>query len=56
MHYEGKLKLRSYNTSYWLKEVITKTGVTVSRVEKYQSTGNRSRICFFYDQKRQKYF
>jgi len=29
MHSEGKLKLRSYNTSYCLIEVVTKAGLTV---------------------------
>ena len=30
MHCEGKLKLRSHNTSYCLIEVVTKAGLTVS--------------------------
>ena len=29
MHCEGKLKLRSHNTSYCLTEVVTKAGLTV---------------------------
>jgi len=29
MHCEGKLKLRSHNTSYCLIEVVTKAGLTV---------------------------
>jgi len=29
MQCEGKLKLRSYNTSYCLIEVVTKAGLTV---------------------------
>ena len=29
MNCEGKLKLRSYNTSYCLTEVVTKAGFTV---------------------------
>ena len=29
MHFEGKLKLRSHNTSYCLIEVVTKAGLTV---------------------------
>jgi len=28
MHCEGKLKSRSHNTSYGLKEVVTKAGLT----------------------------
>jgi hypothetical protein len=30
MHYKGKLKLKSHNTSYCLIEVATKAGLTVS--------------------------
>jgi hypothetical protein len=30
MHCEGKLKLKSHNTSYCLIEVVTKAGLTVS--------------------------
>jgi len=33
MHYEGKPKLSSHNTSYCLIEVVAKAGLTVSRVE-----------------------
>jgi hypothetical protein len=29
MHCEGKLKLKSHNTSYCLIEVVTKAGLTV---------------------------
>jgi len=29
MHCEGKLKLKSQNTSYCLTEVVTKAGLTV---------------------------
>jgi len=29
MHCEGKLKLKSDNTSYYLIEVVTKAGLTV---------------------------
>ena len=29
MHYEGKLKVRSHNTSYCELEVVTKAGLTV---------------------------
>jgi hypothetical protein len=29
MHYEGKLKLSSHDTSYCLTEVVTKAGLTV---------------------------
>jgi hypothetical protein len=29
MHCEGKFKLRSHKTSYCLKEVVTKAGLTV---------------------------
>jgi len=31
MHCEGKLRLRSYNTSYCLIEVISKAGLTVDQ-------------------------
>jgi hypothetical protein len=37
MHCEGKLKLRSHNTSYCLIEVVTKAGWTVSHVRNKQS-------------------
>ena len=30
MHCEGKLKLRSHNTSYCFIEVVTKVGMTLS--------------------------
>ena len=36
MHCEGKLKLRSHNTSYCLIEVVTKAGLTV-----YKFGGNQ---------------
>ena len=29
MHYEGKLRLRSNDVSYCLREVVTKAGLTV---------------------------
>jgi len=29
MHCEGKFKLRSHNTSYYLIEMVTKAGLTV---------------------------
>jgi len=32
MHYKGKLKLRSHNTSYCFIEVVTKAGLTVSHI------------------------
>jgi hypothetical protein len=30
MYCEGKLKLKSHYTNYWLIEVVTKAGMTVS--------------------------
>ena len=45
MHCEGKLQLRSHNTSYCLIEVVTKADFTVYVVMKlkfiYKSFGNR---------------
>jgi len=38
MHYEGKPKLSSHNTSYCLIEVVAKAGLTVSRVEKFHNS------------------
>jgi hypothetical protein len=32
MHCEGKLKLRSHNTSYCLIEVVTKAGLNVYHI------------------------
>ena len=41
MHHEGKSKLRSLNTSYYLIEVVTKAGFTVSdKIQHMAELGN----------------
>ena len=40
MHSDGKLKLRAYNTSYCLIEVVTKAGLIDSYNCKYQPIGH----------------
>ena len=40
MHCDGKLKLRAYNTSYCLIEVVTKAGLIDSYNCKYQPIGH----------------
>jgi hypothetical protein len=39
MHCEGKIKLRSHNTSYCLVEVVTKAGLTSIHYGIYTNVG-----------------
>ena len=44
MHCEGKLKLRSHNTSYSLKAVVTKAGLTVVSFNKLALIGKINQL------------
>jgi hypothetical protein len=48
MYYEGKLKLRSHNTSYCLIEVVTKAGLTVFSLFSGEKTNLFLKVKFQY--------